>query len=168
MILDDEWLLRDLLELDWKRRWQVIGVNEVATRVIGMKHGLNIFLDYGCKWGNLWLVKFAEDQGFSDWDRGLSRACEGGHRDLVDLMIEKGANHWNWGLEGACKGGHRDLVDLMIEKGADNWNWGLGGACLRGHRDLVSLMIEKGATICVWMHYPDHEFKGGARGRDTN
>jgi hypothetical protein len=129
MILDDEWLLRDLVTLDNEIQWQVVGVNEVSVRVIEVRKSPDFLRYSGCRCANLWLVRLAVDRGAEDLDWGLQGACEGGHRVLVDLMIEKGADHWNRGLWGACKGGHRYLVDLMIERGAHFCNeyWGCPG-----------------------------------------
>jgi hypothetical protein len=164
MILDDEWLLRDLVALDEEVKWQVVGVNEASVRAIEVKGYPEWRLQDGCRWGSLWLVRLAVSRGAANWDAGLHGACQGGQRDLVNLMIDQGATNWNHGIWGACEGGHRDLVDLMIEKGgAINWDLGLGGACWEGHRELVDMMIEKGATSCYSGRCPGHEFNEGAQ-----
>jgi hypothetical protein len=184
MILDDEWLVRDLLELDKELKWQVVGVNEVCSLLLVAEKDENTLMYHGSRLGNKWLVLLAIEReanaciglqeaclagnrdlaelmierGAKSVNGGLGSACLGGHRDLVHLMIEKGAYRWNWGLQGACMGGHRDLAELMLDEGAYLVNPGLSEACLKGHQEVVKLMLDNGAVACFNEDCPGHEF----------
>jgi hypothetical protein len=141
MILDDEWLLRDLVGSDEKLKWHVWGVNEMSLRVL---------------------------TSTLDWNWGLRLASSAGNLILASYTVKRGANVLELALMHACASGQNQMVNFLINLGADSWDLGLSCACTRGDRDLVDLMINKGATTCYSSHCPGHEFKGGAHGRDTN
>ncbi len=103
-------------------------------------------LIHAARGGHLPMVSFFWGKGADDWEEAMIYATVAGFKDLVDFAINQGANEWERGMTWAAKGGHWDLVMFFVEKGAHDWKWGMGYAAKGEHWDLVMFFIEKGAN----------------------